>query len=119
MACESFSLRHSDRMNAEQEEEFVDLMDAVGRTHMPFGKFGPGQFPPVGVPLYDLPYEYLAWFARKGFPKGRLGELMRFIYLAKQDGAGAMFDVFRVAGRTQLRKTRQKDWNFDGAEDGS
>ena len=29
---------------------------------MPFGKYGPLHFPPRGVPLYDLPVEYLAWF---------------------------------------------------------
>ncbi len=100
-------------MDPELEDAFINTMDAIGRTRMPFGKFGPEQFPPDGVPLYDLPYEYLAWFARKGFPAGRLGELLRFVYLAKLDGADAMFDVFRVKGRTSLRRPRQTGWAFD------
>ena len=52
----------------------ADLAD-LARTHMPFGKYGPAHHPPRGVVLYDLPLEYLAWFARKDcFPQGRLGE---------------------------------------------
>ncbi len=37
---------------------------------MPFGKY-------KGRILIDLPEEYLLWFARKGFPKGQLGELLQ------------------------------------------
>lgn len=100
-------------MDPEQQKEFVTIMDEVGRTRMPFGRFGPKAFPPQGVPLYDLPYEYLSWFARKGFPERRLGELLRFVYLAKLDGADAMFDVFRTKGRTSLRKPRRTNWTFN------
>lgn len=84
--------------------------------HMPFGKFGPRSFPPRGIPIYDLPYEYLAYFERKGFPSGRLGELLRFIYLAKRDGADGMFDPLRAraGGRTSLRQPKQRRWAFDG-----
>nr|WP_306301498.1 DUF3820 family protein [Verrucomicrobium spinosum] len=35
-----------------------DLAD-IERTHMPFGKFGPQHFPPHGIPIFDLPAEYL------------------------------------------------------------
>ena len=50
---------------------------AIEKTCMPFGKFGPKFHAPNGVPIYDLPAEYLMWFANKaGFPKGRLGELL-------------------------------------------
>jgi uncharacterized protein (DUF3820 family) len=44
-------------------------MAAIERMRMPFGKFGPQHFPPYGVPIFDLPVEYLAWFNQKGFPK--------------------------------------------------
>ena len=47
-------------------EEFRELLNDIGNYHMPFGKFGPKDFPPRGVPLYDLPPEYLAWFAERG-----------------------------------------------------
>ena len=82
---------------------------------MPFGKFGPTKFPPHGLPLCDLPYEYLAYFERKGFPKGRLGELLRFVYLAKRDGADAVFEPLRSAagGRHSLRRPARRRWRFD------
>ena len=83
----------------------ADLAE-IGRTHMPFGKFGPLHFPPHGVPLYDLPAEYLMWFAHKGgFPKGRLGELMRMVLQMKVDGSDSVFAPFRrrAGGKTDLR----------------
>jgi uncharacterized protein len=82
-------------------------MEAIEKMHMPYGKFGPANFPPHGVPIYDLPVEYLAWFAQKGgFPKGRLGELLKIIHQMKVDGSDAAFDPMRKrnGGRTSLRK---------------
>ena len=84
----------------------ADLADIAG-TRMPFGKFGPAHFPPRGVPLYDLPVEYLGWFAQKaGFPQGRLGELLRMVHQMKVDGLDCIFDEFRrkAGGRTRLRQ---------------
>ena len=46
-------------------------LEAIRKMRMPFGKFGPKAFPPDGIPIYDLPAEYLGWFAAKGFPKAR------------------------------------------------
>lgn len=82
---------------------------AIEKTHMPFGKFGPEHFPPSGVPIFDLPAEYLQWFTTKGFPKGRLGELLRIVYQMKADGCDAAFDPMRrrSGGRTQLRPRRK------------
>ena len=82
----------------------ADLAD-IATTQMPFGKFGPAHFPPRGVPLYDLPVEYLAWFAQRGFPKGRLGELLRMVHQMKVDGLDSIFDEFRrrAGGKTSLR----------------
>lgn len=82
---------------------------------MPFGKYGPQAFPPDGVPLYDLPVEYLHWFSTRGFPRGKLGLLMGFVYQLKCDGADAVFDEFRRndGGRHPLRKTRRRDFEFD------
>ena len=81
-------------------------LNEIGRTFMPFGKFGPDHFPPRGVPLFDLPVEYLAWFAHHGFPQGRLGELLRVIHQLKVDGCDEVFDEFRRkrGGRTSLRQ---------------
>ncbi len=82
-------------------------MKAIEKMSMPYGKFGPASFPPRGVPIYDLPVEYLAWFAQKGgFPKGRLGELLKIIHQMKVDGSDAAFDGMRKrnGGRTKLRQ---------------
>jgi uncharacterized protein len=92
------------------EENLRDWLAAdlaeIGRTFTPFGKFGPDHFPPRGVPLYDLPVEYLAWFERRGFPKGRFGELLRMVHQLKVDGCDEVFDELRRkrGGRTSLRE---------------
>jgi uncharacterized protein (DUF3820 family) len=87
-------------------------LEAIGAMHMPFGKYGPQNHPPKGVPIYDLPVEYLAWFAKKGFPKGRLGELLRIVHQMKADGSDAAFDVLRGdRGRTKLKPERKREWS--------
>ncbi len=40
---------------------------------MPFGKH-------AGKLLCDLPANYLSWFAREGFPKGEIGELLHLMH---------------------------------------
>ncbi len=83
----------------------ADDLAEIERTCMPFGKFGPDVFPPKGIPIFDLPAEYLAWFAQKGWPKSRLGELLRMVYQMKVDGADCAFDEMRrrAGGRSALR----------------
>ncbi|MEL6917889.1 MAG: DUF3820 family protein [Bacteroidota bacterium] len=46
---------------------------------MPFGKFKDRY-------LVDLPEPYLTWFQQKGFPSGKLGELLRAMYEIKING---------------------------------
>ena len=83
----------------------ADLGEIAG-SFMPFGKYGPQHYPPLGVPLYDLPLEYLCWFEKQGWPKGRIGELLRMLHQLKTDGCDEIFDRFRKArgGRTSLRE---------------
>jgi uncharacterized protein (DUF3820 family) len=105
------------------EAQLARVLAELAATTMPFGKYGPQHYPPAGVPLVDLPYEYLSWFARTGFPRGRLGELLQFVYQAKQDGAEALFEPLRAAhgGRVSLRQTPRRQWSFPadaGAEAG-
>jgi uncharacterized protein (DUF3820 family) len=90
-------------------------LEEIGRTCMPFGKFGPQHFPPNGAPIFDIPAEYLAWFANKaGFPKGRLGVLLRMVHQMKADGSDVVFDVFRKRnGRTDLKPAKRKSWKFE------
>jgi uncharacterized protein (DUF3820 family) len=88
----------------------ADLAD-IATICMPFGKYGPEHYPPRGVPLYDLPVEYLGWFVKKGgFPKGRLGELLRIVHQMKVDGLDEVFDEMRrrAGGRTPLRAPNRR-----------
>lgn len=100
------------------QEELAKALAEIARTRMPFGKYGPEHFPPDGVPVYDLPYEYLAYFERRGFPQGRLGELLRLVHTLKRDGADGVFEPFRQrsGGRHPLRVPRRRRWEFTGED---
>lgn len=95
--------------------DFRNLLMEIGKTRIPFGKFGIQFYPPVGVPIMDLPQEYLAWFSQRGFPKGRLGELMAQVWEIKSVGMDSVFDPIRQAngGRFKLLPTRSKSFDFD------
>ena len=97
-------------------EEFADTMNEIGRSHMPFGRSGRKEYPPYGVPLYDLPFEYLQWFTfNGGFPNGRLGELLEILYHIKKDGSDEVFAPLRkkAGGRTQLHRKKPREYRFD------
>lgn len=51
----------------------------LANTKMPFGKY-------AGCPLVDLPDTYIVWFAKKGFPKGELGEMLKLVYEIQLNG---------------------------------
>lgn len=54
------------------------LKDLVTKT-IPFGKYS-------GTLYYKLPEAYIEWFARKGFPKGRVGILLQTMYEINLNG---------------------------------
>ena len=54
------------------------LIDLV-RARMPFGKYK-DRF------ITDLPVHYLEWFAREGFPSGKLGQFISTMYEIKMNG---------------------------------
>lgn len=54
------------------------LLDLV-KMPMPFGKY-------KGTILCNLPVAYLEWFARKGFPTGKLGTLLQTLHEIKSNG---------------------------------
>lgn len=93
-----------------EREGFREILSEIANTCMPFGRYGPEFFPPRGVPLFDLPPEYLQWFSQRGFPTGRLGELMEAVYEIKEAGMDCLFDPMREAlgGRRSVRKRKNK-----------
>jgi uncharacterized protein len=96
-------------------EDFRNLLVEIGRTRMPFGKFGIKAYPPAGVPIMDLPMEYLAWFHERGYPKGRLGELMAQVFEIKAVGMDSVFEPLRQAsgGRFPLHPGRRRSFGFE------
>jgi uncharacterized protein len=54
------------------------LLD-VCRTPMPFGKY-------AGKMICDIPVHYLEWMNSKGFPKGKVGELLETCLVIKMNG---------------------------------
>jgi len=55
---------------------------------MPYGKY-------AGKKIADLPGHYLAWFAREGFPKGELGELLELMFTLDHNQLRGLLDPLR------------------------
>jgi uncharacterized protein (DUF3820 family) len=57
-------------------------------VRMPYGKY-------QGRLIADLPGAYLAWFARKGFPKGELGQLLALMLELDHNGLSRLLEPLR------------------------
>jgi len=68
-----------------------DLQKLVS-VRMPYGKY-------QGRLIADLPGAYLAWFARKGFPKGELGRLLTLMLELDHNGLSSLLDPLRQPPR--------------------
>ena len=68
---------------------------ALATTKMPFGKY-------KGIHLVDLPEPYLVWFSQKGFPEGKLGQMLQAVYEIKLNGLEYLFKnaSIKKSGRT-------------------
>ena len=62
------------------KKEFI----ALATTKMPYGKY-------KGIRLVDLPEPYIVWFSQKGFPEGKLGEMLQAVYEIKLNGLEYLF----------------------------
>ena len=51
----------------------------LAHTKMPYGKY-------EGRYLIDLPEYYVVWYHNKGFPKGKLGDMLTQVYELKLNG---------------------------------
>ncbi len=91
-------------------DELRALLADIAACHMPYGMYGPANYPPHGCPLMDLPGEYLDWFCQRGWPKGRLGRLMEQTFLIKNSGLDSLFTPFRTAngGRRKFPTAHNK-----------
>ena len=56
-----------------------NMLREIVTMQMPFGKY-------KGTVLKNLPVSYLEWFARKGFPKSKLGNLLQCLLEIKMNG---------------------------------
>lgn len=54
-------------------------LEELANYKMPFGKYK-NQY------LVNIPEPYYVWFKQKGFPEGKLGNLMREMYEIKVNG---------------------------------
>ena len=64
-----------------------DLERLVTQT-MPYGKY-------KGRLIADLPGNYLNWFARVGFPRGDIGQLLALMQEIDHNGLSALLDPLR------------------------
>jgi len=69
------------------------LLD-LARMRMPYGRY-------QGRCLIDLPGPYVAWFHDRGFPKGRLGDLLALLYEIKANGLEHLVRPLKLAPRCQ------------------
>jgi len=61
------------------KQQLIELLE----FKMPFGKY-------KGRVIIDLPEHYLVWFSQKGFPQGKLGNLLAMAYEIKLNGLEGM-----------------------------
>ena len=73
-------------LNEVMRTELAENLADLEHYRMPFGRYQDAY-------LHNLPFEYLKWFVERGggFPSGRLGELMEFVYHTKADGSEMIF----------------------------
>lgn len=65
-----------------------ELLELLVTREMPFGKY-------MGRLIADLPGHYLAWFAREGFPKGQLGQLLAQMHELDHNDLRALVEPLR------------------------
>jgi uncharacterized protein (DUF3820 family) len=68
-----------------QDREFLI---EVSKMRMPYGKY-------KGTYLIDLPEHYVVWYHNKGFPKGKMGQMLGLVYELKLNGLEDMIREIR------------------------
>ena len=65
-------------------------LQLVLQREMPFGKH-------KGRVIADLPANYLQWFAREGFPRGEIGQLLALMYEIDHNGLRGLLAPLRAS----------------------
>ena len=65
------------------------LLEKLANTKMPYGKY-------KGKYLIELPEHYIVWYHNKGFPSGKLGELLHLVYEIQLNGLEDLVRKLRV-----------------------
>ncbi len=68
---------------------------------MPYGKY-------QGRAIADLPGDYLNWFARQGFPPGKLGQLLALMHELDHNGLSSLLDPLRQKPTSQVSLAQLK-----------
>ncbi len=70
-------------MSSEREVKALkpdkNFLVKLAHTKMPYGKYKDRY-------LINLPEYYIVWYKNKGFPKGKLGEMLETVYTLKVNG---------------------------------
>ena len=69
----------------------AEKLQRLVTTEMPYGKH-------KGTLLADLPGNYLNWFAREGFPKGELGQLLALMHELDHNNLVGLLEPLRRRG---------------------
>lgn len=67
-----------------------EMLERLVRVQMPYGKY-------KGRVIADLPGNYLNWFAREGFPKGEIGQLLALMQELDHNGLAGLLEPLRKA----------------------
>jgi uncharacterized protein (DUF3820 family) len=100
-------MRETDGM-AEREESNAGQPDSemlvqIARMRMPFGRYS-------GTRLIDLPEPYVVWFRNRGYPRGRLGELLATLYEIKANGLEPLLASLREPSDPGYREKDPRDF---------
>lgn len=66
------------------------MLERLVGVSMPYGKY-------KGRLIADLPGNYLNWFAREGFPKGEIGQLLALMQELDHNGLSGLLEPLRKA----------------------
>lgn len=70
------------------------ILEQLVTTPMPYGKY-------KGSLICNLPEFYLVWMSQKGFPQGKLGQMLGTMYEIRLNGLEYLLEPLRKRGNRQ------------------